>query len=192
MLLLAKHRFPQVFVRKLAAGGNSVLSFKLHSPPPAKLRSFTFLSVCYKVRTQDRRLMKISTRGRYALRFMADLAEHNEEGFIPLKDVSERQAISIKYLEQIAAGLSREGLLESVRGPQGGYKLSKDAGAYTVKEILTAAEGSLAPVACLDKKPLKCRLVKNCRTIKLWRGLAKVIDGYLDSISLADLLKDSL
>ena len=136
--------------------------------------------------------MKISTRGRYALRFMADLAEHNEEGFIPLKDVSERQAISIKYLEQIAAGLSREGLLESVRGPQGGYKLSKDAGTYTVKEILTAAEGSLAPVACLDKKPLKCRLVKNCRTIKLWRGLAKVIDGYLDSISLADLLKDSL
>ena len=136
--------------------------------------------------------MKISTRGRYALRFMADLAEHNEEGFIPLKDVSERQAISIKYLEQIAASLSRAGLLESVRGPQGGYKLSKDADAYTVKEILAAAEGSLAPVACLDKKPLKCRLVKNCRTIKLWRGLAKVIDGYLDSISLADLLKDSL
>ena len=136
--------------------------------------------------------MKISTRGRYALRFMADLAEHSGEGFLPLKGVSERQAISIKYLEQIAASLSRAGLLESIRGPQGGYKLSKDAGAYTVKEILTAAEGSLAPVACLDKKPLKCRLVKNCRTIKLWRGLAKVIDGYLDSISLADLLKDSL
>lgn len=136
--------------------------------------------------------MKISTRGRYALRFMADLAEHNEEGFIPLKDVSERQAISIKYLEQIAASLSRAGLLESVRGPQGGYKLSKDADAYTVKEILAAAEGSLAPVSCLDKKPLKCRLVKNCRTLKLWRGLAKVIDSYLDSISLADLLKDSL
>ena len=94
--------------------------------------------------------MKISTRGRYALRFMIDLAQHKQDEFIPLKDISKRQAISIKYLEQITSLLSKYGLLQSVRGPQGGYKLARPTNQYTVGEILRITEGNLAPVSCLE------------------------------------------
>ena len=135
--------------------------------------------------------MKISTRGRYALRFMADLAEHGATGFVPLKDISERQDISIKYLEQITARLTKSGLLISTRGPQGGYKLAKKAKNYTAMEILQITEGSITPVSCLDNKPVKCDRVNDCRTLKLWLGLQKAIEDYLKSVTLEDLIKDN-
>ncbi|MBQ9494205.1 MAG: Rrf2 family transcriptional regulator [Treponema sp.] len=132
--------------------------------------------------------MKISTRGRYALRFMIDLAQHNQDSFIPLKDISERQAISIKYLEQITSLLSKYGLLKSVRGPQGGYKLAREANNYTVGEILRITEGDLAPVTCLEADAINCERRPFCSTIKLWEGLQKTINNYLDNITLDQLI----
>ena len=131
--------------------------------------------------------MKISTRGRYALRFMIDLAQHRQDEFIPLKDISERQGISIKYLEQITSLLSKYGLLQSVRGPQGGYKLTRPKNQYTVGEILRITEGDLAPVSCLEANATGCSRQSICATIKLWEGLGKVINAYLDGITLDQL-----
>ena len=132
--------------------------------------------------------MKISTRGRYALRFMIDLAQnsHGSE-YTALKDVSQRQNISIKYLEQITSLLSKFGLLTSVRGPQGGYKLSKPASSYKVSEILKITEGSLSPVACLETENNTCEKKDTCQTLALWEGLKKVINSYLDNVKLEDL-----
>ena len=135
--------------------------------------------------------MKISTRGRYALRFMIDLAQHENGTYVALKDVSARQNISIKYLEQITSLLSKFGLLLSVRGPQGGYKLSKRADEYTVAEILRITEGSLAPVSCLETPTNTCPRKDICQTLKLWQGLDKAINGYLSNITLEDLTQDS-
>lgn len=132
--------------------------------------------------------MKISTRGRYALRFMIDLAQHNNTEYIALKDISKRQAISVKYLEQITSLLSKFGLLKSIRGPQGGYKLSKKPEQYTIGEILRITEGDLAPVACLAQEADACPKIKECHTLAFWQGLDKVINEYLDSKSLADLV----
>ncbi|MBQ1628429.1 MAG: Rrf2 family transcriptional regulator [Treponema sp.] len=134
--------------------------------------------------------MKISTRGRYALRFMIDLAQHGTDSYVPLRDVSERQAISIKYLEQITALLSKYGLLQSVRGPQGGYRLAKPVAEYTVREILRTTEGNLAPVACLESDQNNCERKETCSTLKVWLGLGKVINDYLDSITLDQLMFD--
>ena len=135
--------------------------------------------------------MKISTRGRYALRFMVDLAQHNNGSFVALKDVSSRQNISIKYLEQITSLLSKFGLLLSVRGPQGGYKLAKRADEYTIAEILRITEGSLAPVACLETPENTCPHKETCHTLKLWEGLDKAINNYLTNITLEDLTNES-
>ncbi|MBQ6780485.1 MAG: Rrf2 family transcriptional regulator [Treponema sp.] len=135
--------------------------------------------------------MKISTRGRYALRFMIDLAQHNNGTYVALKDVSARQNISIKYLEQITSLLSKFGLLISVRGPQGGYKLAKRADEYSVAEILRITEGSLAPVSCLETPVNTCSRKEFCQTLKLWEGLNKVINDYLTSVSLEDLIHGS-
>ena len=134
--------------------------------------------------------MKISTRGRYALRFMIDLAQQGANSYVPLRDVSKRQGISIKYLEQITALLSKFGLLQSVRGPQGGYRLSKDPENYTVGEILRTTEGNMAPVACLDSDVNTCERQEFCQTLKMWKGLYKVVNDYLDSISLASLIEN--
>jgi transcriptional regulator, Rrf2 family len=131
--------------------------------------------------------MKISTRGRYALRFMIDLAQHKQDEFIPLKDISERQGISIKYLEQITSLLSKYGLLQSVRGPQGGYKLARPQNRYTVGEILRITEGDLAPVSCLETETNECSRRSICATLKLWEGLEKAINSYLDGITLDQL-----
>lgn len=131
--------------------------------------------------------MTISTRGRYALRMMADLAEHEKEGFVSLKEIAERQEISKKYLEQIIPELSRAGLLVTSRGYQGGYRLAKAPGDYTVGEILRATEGSTAPVACLESGQNSCTRRAACKTLPVWAGLQKVIDDYLDGITLADL-----
>ncbi len=135
--------------------------------------------------------MKISTRGRYALRFMIDLARHGDAGYVSLKDISERQGISIKYLEQITAILSKFGLLQSVRGPQGGYKLAKKPAEYTVAEILRITEGDLAPVACLAEPVNSCPRAGECSTLKLWEGLADAINSYLEGQTLQDLVASS-
>ena len=133
--------------------------------------------------------MKISTKGRYALRMMIDLAEHQGEGFVALKDIAARQDISKKYLEQIIPILNRSDFLQANRGSQGGYRLAKAPKDYTVKDILELTEGSLAPVACLDTTPVGCERSENCVTLPLWKGLAEVIENYLDSVTLQDLLE---
>ena len=133
--------------------------------------------------------MKISTRGRYALRFMIDLAQQGDGSYVPLRDVSKRQDISIKYLEQITALLSKFGLLHSVRGPQGGYRLSKSPSEYTVGDILRITEGNMAPVACLETGAELCPKKATCRTIGMWTKLDELIEGYLDSVTVRDLMK---
>ena len=134
--------------------------------------------------------MKISTRGRYALRFMIDLGQNSGDKYIALKDISARQNISIKYLEQITILLSKSGLLTSVRGPQGGYKLAKAPKDYTIGEILRATEGNLSPVTCLETAENLCTLKDQCHTLSLWKGLDDAINNYLDSKSLQDLLNN--
>lgn len=132
--------------------------------------------------------MKISTKGRYALRMLLDLAEHQNDGFIALKDIAERQGISKKYLEQIIPVLNRSDVLNANRGYQGGYKLAKSPDKYTVGAILRLTEGSIAPVPCLDHEPVDCPRREDCITLPLWKGLNKVITDYLDSVTLQDLL----
>ncbi len=132
--------------------------------------------------------MKISTKGRYALRMMVDLASHKEEGVIALKDIAARQNISKKYLEQIVPLLNRAELLRTIRGYQGGYALSKPPEKYTVREILQVTEGNLAPVACLQSNN-ECEMRGSCPTLKVWDGLNRVITEYLDGITLADLIQ---
>lgn len=116
--------------------------------------------------------MKISTKGRYAVRLMYDLAMHHTGDWIALKDISRRQEISVKYLEQIVRQLSIRGYLKSLRGPKGGYQLSRDPKDYTIYEILKITEGSLQPVACLDDKVNQCERYHECPTIEIWEGLA--------------------
>ena len=132
--------------------------------------------------------MKISTKGRYALRMLLDLAEHQEEGYIALKDIAARQGISKKYLEQIVRQLSIRGYLKSLRGPKGGYQLSRDPKDYTIYEILKITEGSLQPVACLDDKVNQCERYHECPTIEIWEGLGQVIEEYLSGITLEDVV----
>lgn len=131
--------------------------------------------------------MKISTKGRYALRMMIDLARNDQGGYIALRDVSGREEISPKYLEQIVTTLSRAGFLKSVRGAQGGYRLAREPKDYTVGEILRATEGNLFPVSCLENEPAGCDRVEQCATFSFWVGLQEVIDDYVDHVTLADL-----
>lgn len=132
--------------------------------------------------------MKISTKGRYALRMLLDLAEHQSEGYIALKDVAERQGLSKKYLEQIVPVLNKSDILSTNRGYQGGYKLSRSPDKYTVGDILRLTEGSLSPVACLDRDPSECPRSAECPTLPVWQGLNRVIGDYLDGITLQDIL----
>ena len=132
--------------------------------------------------------MKISTKGRYALRMLLDLAEHMNDGYISLKDIAERQGISKKYLEQIVPVLNKTNVLKANRGFQGGYMLAKSPDKYTVGMILRLTEGSLAPVACLDREPIGCERISEFATLPIWQGLNKVINEYLDGITLQDVL----
>ena len=134
-------------------------------------------------------MMKVSTKGRYALRMMIDIAEHSDNEWIPIKDISERQGISIKYLEQIVTNLTRAGLLRSGRGSGGGYMLTKAPDQYAVGEILRAIEGKMAPVACLEDEINQCERRNLCKTLGFWTGLYKVIGNYIDSVTLQDFLK---
>ena len=132
--------------------------------------------------------MMISTRGRYALRVMIDLAEHQAEGFIPLKVIAQRQDISEKYLESIIKQMVKAKLVSGLRGKGGGYRLTKAPEQYTVGSILRITEDSMAPVACLEPGSEACPRAAECRTLSLWRGLDKVINDYLDDFTLADLM----
>ena len=131
--------------------------------------------------------MKISTKGRYALRIMADLAEHNSGEYVRLKDIAQRQGITLKYMEQILPLLVKGGLLAGVQGKGGGYRLTKAPEEITVGEILRLTEGDLAPVSCLEEAAPACERAADCRTRGFWQGLNCVINDYLDSATLASL-----
>ena len=133
--------------------------------------------------------MKISTKGRYALRMLVDLAEHQNDGYVALKDIAQRQGISKKYLEQIVPILNKSDILRTNRGFQGGYRLAKTPDKYTVGEILRLTEGSLSPVACLEHDPMECERSGECATLPVWQGLYHVINEYLDNITLQDVVE---
>ena len=130
----------------------------------------------------------ISTRGRYALRMMLDLAENQGDGYVSLKDIAARQDISKKYLEQIIPVLNRAGLLQTTRGVQGGYRLTRRPEEYTVLDILSATETGLAAVACLEQDANPCARCCDCLTLPVWKGLDKVVKDYLGGITLQDVL----
>lgn len=129
----------------------------------------------------------ISTKGRYALRLMIDIAAYSNGNVVSLKDISNRQGISIKYLEQVVSLLTKSRLLISVRGNNGGYRLVKDPKDYNVGEILIAAEGTLAPVSCLQMKVNTCPRADGCATLEFWQGFYKVVNDYVGGVSLEDL-----
>ncbi len=132
--------------------------------------------------------MLISTKGRYALRVMIDLAENQKDSYVPLKETAQRQEISEKYLEGILKTLVQHNMLTGVRGKGGGYRLTKAPENYTVGEILRLTEGSLAPVACLEPQAKSCPRMAQCRTLEMWKGLDQMITQYLDGITIADLM----
>lgn len=133
--------------------------------------------------------MMISTRGRYCLRVMIDLAEHQGEGYIRMRDVAERQGVSLKYLEKILPVLAKNNIVDGIVGKGGGYRLSRKPETYTLGEILRLTEGTLAPVACLECGAAPCDRAAECRTLPVWTELDRRINEYLDSVTLADLLK---
>lgn len=133
--------------------------------------------------------MKVSTKGRYALRMVLDLAQQQKDGYIALKDVANRQHISKKYLEQIVPILTKAGLIQSTRGFQGGYRLMVAPEACTVGQILRLTEGTMCPLPCLEENAPACQQREACLTVKMWQGLDKAINSYIDSITLQDLLE---
>ncbi len=133
--------------------------------------------------------MLISSKGRYALRVMLELAEHSREEFIPLKEITERQNISKKYLESIMVMLSKAGFVEAMHGKGGGYKLSKEPKEYKIGDILRLTEGTLAPVMCLEENAPRCERANQCKTLPLWTELNNAITGYLDGVTLEDVLR---
>lgn len=133
--------------------------------------------------------MMISTRGRYALRVIIDLAEHNSDGYTPLKDIAARQGISRKYAENIMTTLSKNGFVEAVHGKGGGYRLNRKPEEYRVGDILRLTEGSLAPVSCLECGAEVCDKVDDCRTFPMWDKLNNLINDYLNQVTIGDLMK---
>lgn len=133
--------------------------------------------------------MKISTKGRYAVRVMMDIAEHDgKNGFVKANQISERQGISVKYLEQIIAILNKAGYINSVRGAQGGYSLAEPAEHYTVGMILRLTEGSLFPVACMDDEVNSCSRCNSCEPLEVWKQISDAINNVVDNVTIADLL----
>ena len=133
--------------------------------------------------------MIVSTKGRYALRVMIDLAEQHTDERVPLKEIAERQGISQKYIEAIMTLLSKNHFVDAVHGKGGGYQLNKKPEEYKVGDILRLTEGSLSPVACLEKGAEVCPRKAECRTLPMWTKLDEIVENYLDSISIADLMK---
>lgn len=132
--------------------------------------------------------MMISTRGRYALRVMIDLAEHRDEGYIPMKEVAQRQGVSLKYMERIMPALSKNNLVEGVHGKGGGYRLSRRPEEYTVGEILRLTEGDMAPVSCLECGAKPCERKSDCKTITMWNEFFEMTNKYFDGKTLAEFL----
>jgi len=132
--------------------------------------------------------MIVSTKGRYALRVMIDLAEHPAEGYIPLREIAQRQDISEKYLEIILKLLVRDKLVVGLRGKGGGYRLNRPPEKYTAGEILRCTEGTLAPVACLEGPHNRCPRAPGCRTLPMWKKLDALVNGFFDGITLAELI----
>ena len=135
--------------------------------------------------------MKISTKGRYALRLMVDLAEHYNCGYIPIKAIAGRQNISDKYLEQIISSLSHAGLVKSIRGAGGGYMLADQPENITVGKVLRLTEGSLSPVACLDGEINTCERAPRCPTLPVWKKIYKAVNDVVDNITLAQLIEEN-
>ncbi len=133
--------------------------------------------------------MIISTRGRYALRVLIDLAEQGGDKYIPMKEIAQRQEISLKYLERIVPVLSKNKLLDGVHGKGGGYRLSRKPNEYRIGEVLRLTEGTLAPVACLECNAKPCNRADECRTLDMWKNLYTLLNDYFDNITLADLMK---
>lgn len=132
--------------------------------------------------------MNVTSKGRYALRVMLDLAQHTEDGYISLKTIADRQGYSMKYLEMIVGSLKKAALVDSTRGKDGGYKLCRAPGEYTVGEILRSIEDNLAPVACIKSGSIDCEHAGECMTVPMWKELDDITNAYLDTVSLADLL----
>lgn len=133
--------------------------------------------------------MLVSTRGRYAIRVMIDLAEHINGKYIPMKEIADRQDVSLKYMTKIMQALTKSGMLDGQHGKGGGYKLNRDPEEYRVGDILRLTEGTLAPVACIDETDCKCDRSFECRTRPMWNELDKLISEYLDGITIADLME---
>ncbi len=132
--------------------------------------------------------MMISSKGRYALRVMIDLAQHRDEGYVSVKTICDRQEVSMKYMESIIAMLNKAGFVESLRGKVGGYRLTRENAAYSVGEIVALAEGSLAPIPCLENGAAECERAGQCMTLPIWKNLDKIIYNYLNSVTLQDVL----
>ncbi len=132
--------------------------------------------------------MKISTKGRYAVRILLDIAMHQGDGYVSMRDIARRQQISKKYADQIAMQLGQSCLLTAARGHMGGYRLTRDPSEITVLQIVTLMEGSLTPVACMDQEPNHCSRCTYCLTLPVWAGLEKVVNDYLGSITLSSLM----
>lgn len=133
--------------------------------------------------------MMVSTKGRYALTVMVDLARNSNDGFVSLADIADREQLSMKYLESIISILNKGGMLESLRGKKGGYKLARKPAEYSVNEILLLTEGTLAPVNCIMQDGVECEKAATCSTLPLWAGLDSVIEKYLSNITLEDIIK---
>mgnify|MGYP002511461198 FL=1 len=133
--------------------------------------------------------MMISTRGRYALRVLTDLAQHTDSGYVPMKDIAQRQGISLKYLERILPVLSKNGIIEGLPGKGGGYRLAKSPAECTVGDILRLTEGDLAPVVCLETEAAPCDRLQECPTYPLWVELYELINDFFDRKTLADITK---
>ena len=136
--------------------------------------------------------MMISTRGRYALRILIDLAQHEQSGFTSLKGVAQRQNVSLKYLEYIASQLCKAGLLQSSRGKEGGYRLTRPASELDVREVICASEGKIAVVSCKECEGDVCENAGECKTLPLWRNLEEVINGYLSGVTVQMLMDGEL
>lgn len=134
--------------------------------------------------------MLVSTRGRYAIRVMIDLAEHRHGKFIPMKEIADRQEVSLKYMTKIMQALTKSGLLDGQHGKGGGYKLNREPADYRVGDILRLTEGTLAPVVCLDVTDCRCDRAAECRTRPMWNELDRIINEYLDGITIADLMEE--
>lgn len=134
----------------------------------------------------------ISTKGRYSIRILLDLAEHGTGDYLPMKDVAERQGISLKYVERILPSLKEGGLIDSLHGKGGGYRLTREPDQYTLWEILRITEGDMAPVACLKSGADVCERAAECRTLTVWENYYNLTRDYFSGITLADLMKEEL